>query len=70
MRNLIAELMATAMTIVLSADLLYLFYKKAWYDPIKLIEVSELIMLYSFIILGISWFIFRVRENLVNGKVK
>ena len=33
--------------VVLVGDLLYLYYAGAWYDPIKFIEVAEIILLYS-----------------------
>ena len=36
---------------VLSADLLALYYQGRWYDPIKWIETSEMVLLY---IIGIS----------------
>ena len=39
--------------IVLSGDLLYIFYRGSWYDPIKLIEVAEIVCLWCFIVLAI-----------------
>ena len=38
---------------VLAADLLYLYYIGVWHDPIRLIEVSEIVVLYIFIGLGL-----------------
>lgn len=32
-------------TAVLSGDLLYLYYAGAWYDPIKVVEISEIVSL-------------------------
>ncbi|KKL09845.1 hypothetical protein LCGC14_2561790 [marine sediment metagenome] len=39
------------LNVVLSGDLLYLYYAGMWYDPILWIEASEIVMLY---IIGIS----------------
>ena len=32
--------------VVLSGDLLYLYYAGRWYDPIKFVEISEVVILY------------------------
>ena len=42
-----------AIITVLSGDILYLYYAGAWVEPIRFIEISELVMLYSFVVLGI-----------------
>jgi len=38
----------------LAGDLLYLYYAGAWADSIRLIEVSEVILLYVFVVFGIA----------------
>ena len=38
---------------VLAADLLYLYYIGVWHDPIRLIEVAEIVILYILIGLGL-----------------
>lgn len=43
------------MLTVLAGDLLYLYYIGSWYDPIKLIEISEVVLLYICVIGGIVW---------------
>ena len=38
---------------VLAGDLLYLHYAGAWYDPIRWIEILEVILLYILFVWGI-----------------
>ena len=38
---------------VLAVDLFYLYYNGSWYDPVKAIELTEVILLYGLAILGI-----------------
>ena len=40
---------------VLSGDLLYLYYNQAWYDPIILIEYTEVAVLWLCVVTGIVW---------------
>lgn len=47
---------------VLSGDLLYLYYAHSWNDPIKLIEYSEVVILWVFVIGGISNVIWQVKK--------
>ena len=47
--------------IVLASDLLYLYYAGAWYDPIKIIEVAEVIWLYLIIIGSLIAAIYLIR---------
>ena len=46
-----ARLLITA----LSGDILYLYYSKAWYDPIILIEYTEVVLLWMCVVIGIVW---------------
>lgn len=48
--------------VVLSADLLYLYYSGAWYDPYAFIEISEIVLLYLFSIFGTLRIIHILRE--------
>jgi hypothetical protein len=42
---------------VLSGDLLYLYFAGGWYDPSKLIEYSEVVLLFILAVVGIIRFI-------------
>ena len=48
--------------VVLSADVLYLYYSGAWYDPYVFIEISEIVLLYSFSLIGIVRIVYKLRE--------
>jgi len=47
------RLMSRLIITVLAGDLIYLYFAGGWYDPIKAIEVTELIILSSLVIAGI-----------------
>jgi len=47
--------MGRLMLSLLAADLLYLYYVRAWTDPYPIILVSELILLWSMVLIGIIW---------------
>jgi len=55
------ELLTAMLLVVLAGDLLYLYYIGAWYDPNKIIEISEVVLLYALIVLGVGYFIWRIR---------
>ncbi|KKM95087.1 hypothetical protein LCGC14_1191880 [marine sediment metagenome] len=46
------KLLTSVFLIVTSSDLLYLYYKGAWYD-VWWIEMIEVVFLYGFIALGL-----------------
>ena len=48
--------------VILSADVLYLYYSGAWYDPYILIEISEVVLLYLFSIIGTVRIVLKLRE--------
>lgn len=47
----------------LSADILYLYYVGGWVEPIRFIEITELVILCAFVVLGIFIFI----RNVIGG---
>jgi uncharacterized membrane protein YqjE len=51
-----------AFLVILSLDILYLYYCGAWYDPYKFIEISEVVLLYAFSVIGTIRIIFKLRE--------
>jgi len=63
MARLIVELCIALMVVVLSADLLYLYYIESWYDPTKWIETLEVVLLYLWIVLGIGYMVWRVKND-------
>jgi len=48
--------------VVLSVDILYLYYSGAWYDPYILIEIAEVVLLYLFSIIGTVRIFLKLRE--------
>ena len=47
--RLFAKIFLRLVPAVLSGDLLYLYYAGAWIEPIRFIEIAELVMLYAFV---------------------
>jgi peptidoglycan biosynthesis protein MviN/MurJ (putative lipid II flippase) len=58
----ILDLVIMAVFVILSIDILYLYYNGAWYDPYRFIEISEVLLLYALSILGIIRIILKLRE--------
>jgi peptidoglycan biosynthesis protein MviN/MurJ (putative lipid II flippase) len=58
----ILDLVLMAIFVILSLDILYLYYSGAWYDPYRFIEISEVLLLYAFSIIGIVRIILKLRE--------
>lgn len=58
----ILDLVLMAILVILSLDMLYLYYSGAWYDPYKIIEISEVLLLYAFCIIGIVRIILKLRD--------
>jgi hypothetical protein len=48
-----ARLVVRLLLTILAGDLLYLYYAGSWYDPIRAIEIAEVILLYVFIVTGL-----------------
>ena len=61
MLRIFFELITPLLLAVQAADLLYL-YSCVWYDPIKAIEIAELIALSLIAILGIISFLIKVKK--------
>jgi len=61
-KRFILEILLAVMLVVTSADLLYLYFDGAWYDPNRGIEVSELVCLGILICLGIYYLVYRIRS--------
>lgn len=58
----ILDLVLMAVFVILSLDMLYLYYSGAWHDPYKIIEISEVLLLYAFSIFGIVRIVLKLRE--------
>ncbi len=52
-RNPVFEMAVYLLIAGLAGDILYLYYAGSWIEPRKVIEVSELIMLWAFVAGGI-----------------
>ncbi len=59
MKRYIVESFIAINLAVISAAHLRLYYIGVWYDPIKAVEIAEVVFLYIFIVLGVSYFIWR-----------
>lgn len=57
-RNLVLNLFEDMMLLVVSADLLYLYYAGAWTDLNRATLIAELVCLYGFIAFAI-WRVYR-----------
>ena len=58
----ILDLVLMAVFVILSLDILSLYYTGAWYDPYAIIEVTEVLLLYAFSIIGIVRIVLKLRE--------
>lgn len=58
----ILDLVLMGVFVILSLDILYLYYSGAWYDPYKIIEISEVLLLYAFSVIGLVRIILKLRE--------
>ncbi len=67
MKRFVAEVFISLMLVATSADLLDLYFSGAWYDPNRFIEVSELAMLALFIVMSLSYFVWRIRQEMHNA---
>ena len=48
--------------VVKSADILYLYYSGAWYDPYTLIEITEVVLLYVLLVVGTIRIVYKLRD--------
>jgi hypothetical protein len=58
----IMDALLMAFLVILSLDILYLYYRGAWYDPYRFIEISEVVLLYAFSVVGTIRIIIKFRE--------
>jgi hypothetical protein len=58
----IVDVFLMGILVVLSVDLLYLYYRGAWYDPSVFIEIAEIVLLYLFSIFGTLRIVHILRE--------
>jgi len=62
MIKLFADLLADLLLVVLAGDLLYLYFAGGWYDPYRIIEVAELVLLSLIVLWGFWRFYKRIKE--------
>ena len=58
----IVDVFLMTIFVILSIDILYLYYSGAWYDPYKFIEILEVLLLYAFSIIGVVRIVLKLRE--------
>jgi hypothetical protein len=54
------ELLLAGLPVVLALDLLYLYFAGSWYDPVRWIELTEVVVLVIVSVVYLSVFIFKV----------
>ncbi|MBA7663111.1 hypothetical protein ES703_71150 [subsurface metagenome] len=54
----------------LSGDLLYLYYNGGWVEPIKWIEVSEVIILWALVFAGSVGLVYQVKREVERRAVE
>ena len=59
---IIVDVILMGILVVLSADILYLYYSGAWYDPYTLIEITEVVLLYVLLIVGTIRIVYKLRD--------
>lgn len=62
-KRLAINLLEDMLLIVLAGDLLYLYYAGAWYDPVRWIELTEVVLLYLIVAFGLVRFHFHFRRR-------
>jgi hypothetical protein len=55
------NLLGRLIILALAGDILYLYYAGSWYDPIKAIEIIEVVLIYCLAVGSIVWAIFYIR---------
>ena len=58
----IVDVILMGILVALSADILYLYYSGAWYDPYTLIEITEVVLLYVLLIVGPIRIVYKLRD--------
>ena len=64
------ELLIAMLLVFLASDVLYLYYMGAWRGENKIIEVSEVVLLYACIVLGLGYYIWRIWGNNIRKKTQ
>lgn len=62
MKKRFVNMLGDAFLVVLAGDLLYLYYARAWQDPVRWIEVSEIVFLYLLVVFGLVRLYFHLRR--------
>jgi len=57
--NLVEDLLLLA----LAVDILYLYYTGSWYEPIRAVELAELVILWTIIPFALWRFIKHIKEG-------
>jgi fumarate reductase subunit C len=55
------ELLLAGLPAVLALDLLYLYFSGSWYDPIRWIELTEVVVLVILSLVYLGMFIFKMK---------
>lgn len=64
MKRCLIETALALFLLVYAADLLYLYFNGHWYDPVRLIELAEVVILVMTIPACLIYVIWRVRKEL------
>jgi hypothetical protein len=58
------EMLLVGLSAVLSLDLLYLYFVGSWYDPIRWVELTEVVILVVISLVYLGLFIFKILERM------
>ena len=67
----IVEMLLAGLPAILALDLLYLYFVGSWYDPIRWIELTEVVVLVIMSMVYLGLFIFKIsqyRGKMLNSK--
>lgn len=62
MKKRFVSMLGDVFLVVLAGDLLYLYYAGAWYDPVRWVEVSEVVLLYLLVVFALVRLYFHLRR--------
>lgn len=57
------EMLLAGIPVVLALDLLYLYFSGSWYDPVRWIELTEVVALVVMSLVYLGLFIFKISRQ-------
>ncbi len=57
------EMLLAGLPAILSLDLLYLYFSGSWYDPVRWVELSEVVALVIVSLVYLGLFVFKISQR-------